>query len=310
MHILLALFVNILFSAVYPLGKIAMIYCPPFLLVGIRMLCAGIIYLVCLWLLNKSFFPKTRDFFRKVILLGIFNIFLTNAFEFWGLQYMSAAKTSFIYNLSPFFSAIFAYLHFEEKVTFKKMLGLGISFLGFIPIFKAMAPGEIDLHHLLFFSTAELSLVIAAIATVYGWIIMQDIVRKDPNNIAVAHVANALSMIVGSFFSFGLAIFAELPYYQFHRIPLSGILYFIGLLLCISVMTVIIYGLYSHLLTIYTATFMTMIGMTGPLFSAFFDWLFFGTIVSTEFFIAIALVFFGLYLFYQEDLRLGYMLEK
>ena len=250
---------------------------------------------------NRAKLIISRAFFRNILLLAVFNIFLANALEFWGLQYMSSAKTCFIYNLAPFFSAFFAYIHFSEKLTIKKWFGLLVSFLGFIPIIMSESPAEEQLSHIMFLSSAEFVLLIATVAMVYGWIIMQNIIRKKNGDIIVA---NGMSMIIGGIFSFVISGIFE----TWHPVPVITWWPFFGWLMAIVIISnIICYTLYAELLKTYTATFLAFTGLTGPLFAALYDWLFFGTHIVWDFYLAMMLVFVGLYFFYQEELRQGYM---
>ena len=84
---------------------------------------------------------KTRKISR-CFLITILSIYLTNILEFWGLQHLSAAKTCFIYSISPFFAAIFSYIHFGEKMNAQKSIGMFIGFLGFIPTILMQTENE------------------------------------------------------------------------------------------------------------------------------------------------------------------------
>jgi len=298
---ILIVLIQALFSLVFPLGQLALQYCPPFSLIALRMFIGGAILLgYYAWIGGQKHLNKS--FLWHIFLLGLFNIYLTNAYEFWGLQYMTGAKTCFIYNLSPFFSAFFAYLHFGEQMTAKKWIGLMISFCGFIPIMLTPSAGEIALNHIGFLSTAEISLIIATIASVYGWIIMQDIVRRKGWNTTYA---NGLSMLIGSFFSLATSFVSE----SWSPTPVTSWWPFIGyVMLIVLVSNIICYTAYAYSLKKYTATFMSFTGLIGPFFAALYDWLFFGTIVSYHFYIATSLVMIGLYIFYYEDLRQGYLI--
>jgi hypothetical protein len=48
-------------------------------------------------------------------------------------------------------------------------------------------------------------------------------------------------------------------------------------------------------------------GCIIPLFTAFFDWMLLDIAVSSHFFVALLVAGFGVYLFYQEELRQGYI---
>jgi drug/metabolite transporter (DMT)-like permease len=81
-----------------------------------------------------------------------------------------------------------------------------------------------------------------------------------------------------------------------------------GLLIIIS--SLICYNLYGYLLRKYTATFMSFAGSTTPLFTALFGWLFLNESVTWSFFASAAIVFSGLLIFNQEELKSAYPSSK
>jgi EamA-like transporter family. len=106
--VLIILLLNILFSLVFIFAKFAMTSCPPFFLVGLRGLLGGTLLIGYALFARHITPPKfTKQLWGNLALLAIFNVYLANSFEFWGLQYMTAAKTCFIYNLGPFFFGTF-----------------------------------------------------------------------------------------------------------------------------------------------------------------------------------------------------------
>jgi drug/metabolite transporter (DMT)-like permease len=75
----------------------------------------------------------------------------------------------------------------------------------------------------------------------------------------------------------------------------------------IVIAQIIFQNFYAYLLRYYTATLLSFAGFTCPFFSALFGWLFLGESISVYFFFSMLLVIVGLVLFYQEELRLGYI---
>ena len=57
-------------------------------------------------------------------------------------------------------------------------------------------------------------------------------------------------------------------------------------------------------------TILSFFGFFIPLFAAFFGWLWLGEEVSCAFYTTVGLVTIGLYLFYQEELKQGYVVGK
>lgn len=303
--IALIVFLQALFALIFPLGKMSLQYAGPFFLVGLRMIIAGIILLIYQYFADRTHFVFYKKDFMRLILLAIFNIYITNSFEFWGLQYLDSGKACFIYNFTPFVDAMISYFMFSEKMTFKKLLGLVIGFIGFLPIIKLQSGGEAQLPHIGPFSTAELAVATAASTMAIGWIIMRTFSRNSHYSIVTV---NALSMTLGGMMSLVHSGFVE---------SWNPILYKPGTFMNMITLTIIIaflqnivcYNLYAWLLKRYSSTLISFIGFTGPLFAALFGWLMLGEVVTKDFYLAGIIVSIGLTLYYQEELRLGYVMD-
>lgn len=293
----------LLLASIFPLGRIAVTTAQPIFFTGIRMTLAGIVLVGYFYLRHpKQFKEYTKlKYFHLWVILALFNIYLTNVLEFWGLQTLPAAKACFIYNLSPFFAAFFSYLIFGERMTPKKWIGLVIGFVGFFPILLHNTKAEKLLGGISFLSWAELALLGAAIATALGWIIMRHTIRR----ISYPPIlSNGISMLLGAVMIFPTSLLLEqwkpLPIYNYNQ-------FLIYLVLIAFISNVLGYNLYAFLLRKYTATFLSLAGFMSPLFAACMGWIFLGETVSWHFFVSAVAVFCGLFIFYQEELRLGYI---
>ena len=105
-----------LFASVFTVAKGALAYTAPVFLIGGRMATAGVLMLGYAALKCPHALRLSRRAFARVALLGIFNIYLTNVLEFWGLQYLTSFKTCFIYSLSPFLSALFSFFLLHSSI--------------------------------------------------------------------------------------------------------------------------------------------------------------------------------------------------
>ena len=288
-----------LFASTFTIAKNALAYSPPLYFVGIRMLMGGLGLLIYVLIKHPKDLWVPRGIWIHLILLGLFNIFLTNALEFWGLQYLSAGKTCFLYSLSPFMSALFSYLYLQEKMSLKKGLGMIIGFIGFLPVLMRESGGEVELGHFFIFSWAELAVLGAATSTVWGWILMRKLVTDFQCSTVVA---NAYSMLIGSVMSLISSFYIE----SWNPTPVinwSAFLFWTITLTIIS--NAICYNLYGHLLKKFTATFMSFAGFITPLFASFIAWVFLGEAMTWHFYFAILIVTLGLTIFHQEELKKG-----
>ncbi len=286
-----------LFASVFTIAKIALGYSEPFFLVGSRMLIAGVLMLSYEYVVNKQSFNFNKSHFWRFFRLALFNIYLTNVFEFWGLKYLTSFKTCFIYSLSPFLSALLSYYMFSEKMNMKKWLGLVIGFSGFIPILLHQTSTEEQTGHLFFLSWAEVAVMMAAGCAVYGWILLSQLVKENGYS---PFMANGVSMSLGGLMALTHSFCVE----SWNPIPVTEFIPYIECtVLLIIISNLICYNLYGFLLKRYSATFMSFAGFVTPLFTALFGWLYLGEVVTWPFYVSAAIVFSGLLTFHQEELK-------
>jgi drug/metabolite transporter (DMT)-like permease len=299
MFLLLILYA--LFASTFIIGREAVLAFPPMFFIGIRMILAGILLLGFVRIFNKnSFTIKKNDLFWFAGIV-IFHIYGSYVLEFISLQYLTGAKASLLYNLSPFITALFSYFFFGEILSFKKWIGLLIGFLAFIPLLVTQPVSTESVTHT---SYAELLLIFSVTASCIGWIFMKKLISHHNHSYVVV---NGVGMLLGGILSLGTSYFWEnWPVIDtlFQNIPFIR-----SLLLLILIGNIICYNLYGKLLHRYSATILSFFGCTTPLFSALLGWLWLGETVSPWFFVTAFLAAIGLYIFYQEDLQ-GNLLQQ
>lgn len=285
-----------LFASVFTIAKTGLEYSQPLFLVGSRMFAAGILMLGYQYIFHRQEFGFQRKHLWQLFRLALFNIYLTNALEFWGLKYLTSFKTCFIYSLSPFVSALFSYMMLSEKMNLKKWLGLGVGFIGFTPILFSNTSAEETAGQLFFFSWAEIAVICAAVSSVYGWILLKQLVKEGGYS---PFMANGLSMLVGGAMALINSAFVE----TWNPLPVTDFLPFLECAILLMIISnLLAYNLYGYLLRRYSATFMSFAGFTTPLFTALFGWFFLGETVTMPFYLSSAVVFTGLLIFHQEEL--------
>ncbi len=291
-------------SAIFPIGRAAVKISQPVFFTGVRMFLAGIILLMYQWYQHGRFSGNFKRLLYPLAVFTLTGIYLTNVPEFWALQWVPAAKASFIYSLSPFAAALFSYFFFHEKMTWKKVIGMAIGLFGFSIMIYFNQPGEIMHYSIGFLNSGEIGLIVAAIATAYGWIVMRKMMKS---HLCTPAEAIGFSMLVGGILALMQSSITE----QWEPIPVSNLSYFLLYVsLAVIFSSVLGYILYPILLREYTVTFLSFAGFVEPLCAALMAWLFLGEVVTWRFFMASFLVFWGLYIFYQEELKLGYIVKK
>jgi drug/metabolite transporter (DMT)-like permease len=303
MSILTVILMYATWSSVFSLGKWALGVSPPLFLTASRMLLAGAILVGFLLFKNRAALKITLPQFFSLCLLGLFSIYLTNALEFWGLQQMTAAKTCFFYSLSPFFAALFSYLHFGEKMNGRKWLGMAIGFTGFIPVLMAQKGSGELLSSLTFISWPELAVLGAALCSVYGWTLLRLMVKDRAIS---PWAANGISMLIGG----GLALTHSMLVEPWTPLPvsLSNLPTFAqSTLLMTFISNILCYNLYGMLLKRFTSTFLSFMGLLSPIFASITSWLLLGEPLSPTILMATGVVVIGLWLVYSAELKQGYI---
>lgn len=295
-----------LWASIFPYNKLLLTFSSPLFLTGSRMTVAGILLLIHVFVRKQSSFFLTKKKIIAISLLAIIGIYATNALEAWGLQYLPAAKTCFIYSFSPFFTAILSYIHHREKITLKKFLGLLIGFLGFFPVLFMQSNSGMDFSRFRIFAIPELSIVGAALCSVYGWILLRRIVKDGSIS---PLFANGMSMLLGG----TLALIHSKIFESWNPIPIATdkLSAFIpGIVGVIIVSNIICYNLYGYMLRHFTATFISFAGLLSPIFSSIISWLVLGEAINPILFISTFVIAIGLWIIYKEEIRLGYIRQK
>lgn len=289
--------VNILYSLLCPIGKIALNYSTPLFLTAFRMIVAAVILLTYQYVYQRNKFFISRDQIFSLVLASFFSIYLANVLEFVGLDYLTPTKTAFLYNLYPFASALLSYLFVDEILTKRKWFGLLIGFLGSLPLLLADSAQEANLHKYFgFLSLPEIAILVAVFACPLGWILTQKAICEEKCD---SVMAVGITSLVGGLFALGHSYYSDI----WNPLPVSNYGYFaltsLGLIIISNIISSIIY---VELLKTYTLTFLSFSGFIAPLLTALFDWIIFGYTVSYAFYISTGIMFVGFYLFYMDEL--------
>jgi drug/metabolite transporter (DMT)-like permease len=287
----------------FTISKAVLAYSAPIFFVAIRMLAAGVILLGFLLLKGRLSKIKKRDLLGFIPIV-LFHIYFAYVLDLWSLQYISSFKSSFFFSLSPFITALLSFFFLHERMTKNKWLGLLIGFIGLLPMLLKDVPMEEVFGSFMFISVPELVLLGAVLSSCIGWISLKRLLGCGYSPLFI----NGVGMLFGGFLALCTSCITER---WFAISPIYNLWPFLGLTaLIIIVCNIMFYNIYGHLLHRYTATFLSFAGFTCPCMAALFGFLFLGERVTWHFFVAIAVVSLGLYLFYQDELRYGYTIKN
>jgi drug/metabolite transporter (DMT)-like permease len=302
MSILIVIFMYAIWSTVFSFGKMALEVSPPLFLTACRFILAGVLFIAYLALRNRAAFKINLKHFFLILGLAVSGTYLTNAFEFSSLRYLTAAKTCFIYSLCPFLAAFFSYLHFNEKMNPRKWLGLLIGFAGIVPVLMMQKGSEELISTLPFLSWPELAMVGASICTVYGWILLR-VLLKDQVSI---FMANGTSMLIGG----GIALIHSCLTETWSPLPVSSShlgAFLEGIIILTFISNILGFNLYGLLLKKFTATFLSFMGLLSPIFASISSWIILNEPLSPILFVSTGIVSIGAWLVYSAELRQGYV---
>jgi len=290
-----------LFASTFTIGKIVLTLVNPVFFIGVRMTIAGLLLLAYVAFVQKRSLRVRGEQYGLFMLLSFLHIYIAYIAEFWALKYVLSSKACLLYNLSPFLTVLCTYGFYQEKLSRKKLAGLIIGFLGFIPILMSSAPQELAAGHWGFLTFPELMLLVSVLSSVLGWLIFKNLITKHEYSPVLI---NGYAMLIGGL----AALMTSLVFEGIPQIGLTGSSHEIGMFvrytaLMILVANIIGYNLYGHLLHIYSPTLLSFFGFTTPLFAALYGFLFLQEQVSLAFIASVVMVSIGLYLFYQEELK-------
>lgn len=296
---ILVIILYALCASMFTVSKFALYYSQPIFFVGLRMVLAGILLGLYYIIRNGPHLVKITKLDQFLLLqVVLFHIYLTYICDLCALKEISSIESAFIYNLSPFITAIFSYLYFSEKMTFKKWIGLTIGFASFLPELSALHYS--NLLSSVFWKPRILTFI-AVISSAYGWVVLRKLV-KDRGYSPI--FVNSFGMFFGGILAFITSYLTEswLPSPVTQWVPFLS-----ATALIIVIANLFFYNLYGYLLERYTATFLSFAGFICPLLAAILGNIFLHEPIPARLIFSFIFVLIGLYIFYQEELRQGYI---
>lgn len=292
----LVLFNYALWSSVFAIGKSAVLASSPLFLTATRMLIAGFLLIVFQLFRKRSALKLNWRQLASVGLFGFLGVYLANVLEFWSLERIPAAKVCFLYSLSPFLSAFLSYIHFGERMTRRKWLGMGLGICAMVPVLMQQSGG---LSALGFLTWPDLAMFGAVVASVYGWILL----RMSLKHASVSTpVANAVGMLIGGLLAYAHSLLVEGTW------PVTNTDDFVwGVSWMILISNIICFNLYGLLLKRYTITLLSFAGLLSPVFASVSAWMLLGEPISWTIISCSGVILIALWMVHAEELRLGYL---
>ena len=149
----------VLWSAAFAVAKVAVIDCPPLLLLTARFLVAGVLILGIAMVRRTPWTLSRRDLIFFAI-VGIANQALYLGLGYIGIQEISAGLSTLIASSNPILIAVLAVYLLGERMTWRKAVGLLLGFGGVaLIVWHRLALGGDSLRGILFTLAGLLALV-------------------------------------------------------------------------------------------------------------------------------------------------------
>ncbi len=243
-------------------------------------------------------FGQLRTKFRQLCSLRFFTMsfclyIVAISFFSLAMQYLDPVTGCFIFVTAPFITALILYLYYDVALTVQKFAGMLVGLVSVIAIILLSPHHTVDICiHQKIWSSCIFFLATAAYA--YGWVLSKDVVthtRLQPMFV------NACAMLVGGVITMLYTLGTMVTGY----VQFSFTSDFWPMMAVFSILTFASYNFYAYLLTIYSATFVSLASFLEPAFALLYAWLFFGQQMSVSAGVCMLGLFAGLYLFHREE---------
>jgi drug/metabolite transporter (DMT)-like permease len=278
MPLLIAAFC-LLWSSAFAVTKLALMDCPPLLLLVARFLLASGVMLGAA-AASRSPWRFTRRDVAIFALLGLVNNALYLGLNVTGMRSISAGLSALISSINPVLTALLAAVFLGEQMTGRKAVGLLLGVGGVAVIVEGRISGGID-------DPAGVALSIAALVSLVGGTILFK--RLAPNG--GLWIGNGVQHLAGAFVLAPLAFSIETAA---NIVPSWRLLVALGYLALL--VSVIGYLIWFRLLTVVGATTASSYHFLMPPLGMLFGWLLLGERLAWLDLIGVVPVALGIYL--------------
>ena len=270
----------LLWSSAFSVAKLALIDCPPLLLLTARFLIAAVVMLGAAAITGASWRKLARRDLIALAGLGIANNALYLGLNYLGMRGISSGLSALIVSTNPVLTALLATLVLDERMTWRKAAGLLLGVGGVAFIVQGRLAGGMD-------SPVGILFTIGALVSMVGGTILFK--RLAPNG--GLWIGNGVQNLAGGLvlvpFAFTLESLGDVT-------PRWRLIVTLGY--SALFVSVVGYLLWFYLLTSCGATAASAYHFLMPPFGMLFGWLLLGEHVASADLIGIFPVALGIYL--------------
>ena len=278
-------------------NKMLLVSLSPMLLVGIRMFFGGsILLLFAVKSTKRTPLPIVLQDCGMILCIALLTTFIPSLAKAYALKHLLSSKASFIGALDPFMTAFYARLMFHERLSWRKMVGIFLGFLGAVLMCFVQVPGAAyKAADFLIFSLPELAALSAVATSRLGWLLVQRYLKKGRYQPVQL---NGLIMILSGIIALPIACATEVVNVG----ALISSPRTVGLLLyTIIIGNVLAYTMVAYFLKWYSSSFVSLAGFSVPIFVTLCGWMVLSEPISAMLVVAAAVILIAVYFFYREE---------
>ncbi|WP_108124127.1 DMT family transporter [Saccharospirillum mangrovi] len=259
--------------------KLAVTELAPMIVIFLRM-CVGALTFLVVWPWLRHGFNYQKGDWKLLGGMALFEPCLYFIFEAQALKYTSAGQAGMITAMLPLMVAVAAFFLLKERTLLRQWIGFGVAVVGVVAMTLAGNDND-QAPNAILGNVLELLAMVAAVGYTLA---VKQLTRRYS-----AFFITAFQACVGAVFFFPLALMSDWP--QQISLTTFGIIVYLGL-----VATLGAYGLYNYSLTYLKASVSASYTNLLPAFTLMFSMLLLGERVNLWQWLAIGLVFFGVFL--------------
>lgn len=264
--------------------------------VALRMLISGTMLMLYNWYqVEQPNYHRVKKDWMRLFAIAACTTLVPALLKAWSLKHMLAGKQSLLGSIDPFITALMVYVLFHEKLSFYKIGGMIIGFVGVIIVVFSKSMPEVGYEFVWQISYPEIAILSAVIISRYGWILVQQLLKNKeytPTQIngIVQIIAGALALGFATY-NGCLEIYNITSYFSFYA----------AFLFTVIGGNIIGYTLYAHALKNYSATLVSLAGFSIPLLVGLFAYIFLGELITQQLILGGLVIFIGLSIFYFNE---------
>lgn len=285
-------FAMFIWATTYPLFKYLHVYLGSEFTAFLRFFFATVAMALVLLVQRKMRLPARSHYFRFVM-LGFFMTFPT-ILLIEGIERSSTIVSSIVVNTNPLFIALLAPLILMERISFKRLIGLLVGFVGVL--FTVLKGAEISTFLHSEYTSGVLYLLAASFIISFYTIFARDLIR-----IYGGLYVSWITSLFGTLLLFAICVF----YGQLGTVRLMNLNLWVMAITVGAFSTALPYVIWTSSMKHLDASVASSFKLFIPVFASIFGVYFFGELLTPWMIFGLLLTGFGVWMVHRSEGELG-----